>query len=286
MYFATRALSLALVVGVPVVAEAQGLPTTQPPYLLLIREEVKLGRGAEHTKIEGAWVAAFEKAKSTNYYLAMESVTGNEAWFAIPADSYAAMGKASEAERTGALGAEISRLRRIDAEVLNGIKTVVLRGRPDLSTGAYPDISSQRHWQVEIFRMRAGGEGAFEAIAKAYGAAAKRSGATIGYRIYEVAAGMPSPTYFVFSSVTDFAGFDKIREEDLANETELMKGADEKVLTQWTDKLMSSERFLLSLSPEMSYVPADVRASDPGFWKKAAAMTKAAPAAAKPTSTQ
>jgi len=283
--FATRALSLMLVVGVPVIAEAQGLPTTQPPYLLLIREDVKLGRGADHTKIEGGWVAAFEKAKSTTYYLAMESVTGSEAWFAIPAESYAAMGKASEAERTGALGAEVGRLRRTDAEVLNGIKTVVLRGRADLSTGAYPDLSKQRHWQVEIFQMRPGGEGAFEAIAKAYGAASKRSGSTIGYRVYEVAAGMPAPTFFVFASVTDFGGFDKIREEDLGAEGELLKGTDEKVLTQWTEKLMSSERFLLSLSPEMSYVPAEIRASDPAFWKKAPPMTKAA-TPTKPTSTQ
>src|ERR1041384_1773834 len=64
---------------------AQGLPTTQPAYLLIAREFVKLGHGAEHARIEAGWPAAFAKAKSPSYYLAMVSLTGaSEAWFVVP----------------------------------------------------------------------------------------------------------------------------------------------------------------------------------------------------------
>ena len=34
------------------------LPTSQPGLLTIIREEVKLGRSAEHERIEAGWPAA------------------------------------------------------------------------------------------------------------------------------------------------------------------------------------------------------------------------------------
>ena len=57
---------------------AQALPTTQPAYLTIVREEVKLGRDAEHTRIEAGWPAAFAKAKSPSSYLALVSLTGRD----------------------------------------------------------------------------------------------------------------------------------------------------------------------------------------------------------------
>lgn len=282
----TRALSLALLVVAPIPAVAQGLPTSQPPYLLLIREDVKTGRGAEHARIEAGWVAAFERAKSPDYYLAMESATSTEAWFAIPFASYAALGESLARERGPVLGPELTRLRRADAEVINGWRAVQLRARPELSTGAYPDLAKQRHWSVGVFRMRPGGEAVFADVAKAYGAASRSAGGTTAYRVYEVRAGMPMPTYFVFSSVTAFGEFDKAIADDEAAMKQMLSGADAKVLTAWTEKLINSEEFILSLSPEMSYVPPDVRVSDPAFWgPKKAGPPKPAPAP-KPTSTQ
>jgi len=108
-----------------------------------------------------------------------------------------------------------------------------------------------------------------------------RAGRTIGFRVYEVAAGMPAPTYFVFSSVQGFAEFDTLHDQDVATLGEMLKGADEKMMAAWNEKLINAENFMLSLNAELSYVPADVRASDPAFWAKKPAAPKA-----KPTSTQ
>src|ERR1043166_938578 len=73
---------------------SRDLPTTQPKLLTIVREEVKVGRNAGHAKHEARWPAAFEKAKSTDYYLAMTSLTGpNEAWYLIPSESHAAFGE-------------------------------------------------------------------------------------------------------------------------------------------------------------------------------------------------
>ena len=94
-----RSLALLLLFCGPVAAVAQSLPTTQPNLLTIVREDVKPGRAAEHTKIEAGWPAAYEKAKSPYYYLAMISITGpDEAWYVSPFDSHAAIGDSFKRE--------------------------------------------------------------------------------------------------------------------------------------------------------------------------------------------
>ncbi len=193
---------------------AQALPTTQPAYLTIVREEVKLGRGAEHTRIEAGWPAAFAKAKSPSSYLALASLTGqDEVWFTIPFASNAAV--AEEFKRQDAdpvLSAELARLARADAEVLTGHTVVQAVARPDLTTGAFPDVAKQRFWQITTFRVKPGHRPDFEAAAKAYGAAAQRAEPKTSYRVYELIAGAPGPTFFIFSSVESYGQFDDLTE--------------------------------------------------------------------------
>src|SRR2546430_16723874 len=69
VYKLSRAAILALTCGVPAVALAQnqGLPTTQPSLVTIIREEVKVGRTAEHARNEAGWPAAFGRVHSPDY---------------------------------------------------------------------------------------------------------------------------------------------------------------------------------------------------------------------------
>lgn len=93
---------------------AQALPTSQPALLTIVREDVKIGREADHAKFEAGWPAAYAKAKSPVYYLALVSMTGpNEAWYIVPAASHAQMDDAMKRE-TGdaALSTELERLGR------------------------------------------------------------------------------------------------------------------------------------------------------------------------------
>src|SRR2546426_850605 len=77
--------SLLCIGATAALAQGPALPTSQPALITIYREQVKLGRGTEHERIEAGWPAAFAKAKSPNYYLAMTSLTGpNEAWFIVP----------------------------------------------------------------------------------------------------------------------------------------------------------------------------------------------------------
>jgi hypothetical protein len=278
---APSALLAAAFIAYAASASAQGgLPTSQPSYLTIVREEVKLGRGADHERIEAGWPAAYEKASSPDYYLAYVSTTGrSEAWFIAPFESHKAMGDSMKRENDDAvLSAELKRLHKADADVLSNVTVIQAMARKDLSLGAFPEIAKTRFVEISIFRVRPGHERGFEAAAKAYGSAAKRSAPDTSYRVYEVVAGIPGPTYFVFSSTQSFADFDRATEESMAT----MKGASEEersTLEKFSAAgLVNVETQRFRIDPAMSYVPKATRASDPAFW------TPKKPAAAKPTS--
>jgi hypothetical protein len=249
-------------------AQAQGLPTTQPTFITIIREEVKAGRAAEHARIESGWPAAFGSRNSPDYYLALVSLTGlPEAWYIIPSASQTAYGETMKRyDNDAAMTAELDRLSRADADVINSSRTIQAVARPDLSMGAYPDLSKQRFWEITLARVRPGREAEFDAAAKAYGSAAQRSAPNSQYRVYQVVAGMPTPTYIIFASVTNYGDFDQMMAEGMktmqsataAEQAALQKFSVEATLT-W-----ESNRY--RLDPKQSYVSREVRATDQAFW--------------------
>lgn len=270
----TLALTMVFVGGV---LQGQGLPTSQPKYLQIYREEVKLGRNADHEKIEAGWPAAFERSKSPDYYLAMVATTGaNEAWFLTPQESNAAADESMR--RTSAnkqLTAELDRLQKADADVLTNVRSLLAMARTDLSYGAYPDLAKQRFWEITWFRVRPGHEQQFEGAAKAYIAATKRSVPETSFRVYEMIAGMPGPAYLIFSSVPAYGDFDRMTSESQKIWTSMT--ADEMGVMQKfsTDGLINVETNRFRLSPTMSYVPKAVRDSDPGFWSPKKTVARA-----------
>ena len=276
----TRRLTLAflpLLLLVPHQVNAQ-LPTSQPALLTIVREEVKLGRDADHAKVEAGWPAAYEKAKSPDYYLALTSMTGTpEAWYVAPYASHAALGDSFKREDADpVLTAELARLRRADADMISSVRTLHARARTDLSYGAYPDMAKQRFFEVTWFRVRPGHEAQFDAAAKAYGSSAKRAGVPVAFRVYEIVAGAAGPTYLIFGSFVSLGELDAA----MTNGEKIVSGANQQEGTA-LQKLMlegvinvETQRF--RLDPIQSYVPKATRDQDAAFW-----MRK--PAAVKPT---
>jgi hypothetical protein len=257
-----------VILGTCTVARAQPLPTTQPNLLEIVIEDVKHGRAAEHAKHEAGWPAAYEKSKSTAYYLALVSMSGPpQAWYIAPWESHAAIGENMKRDDGDpALTAELSRLSRLDAEMLNGSRTVLVSARKDLSYGAYPDLARQRYFEFTWFRVRPGHEAGFEAAARAYGAAAKRTGNSGAFRVYQIVAGGNSPTYLVTSSVASYADFDRT----MADGEKTMKGFTQeegmKLEKAMADGVISVETQRFRVDPLQSYVPRETRAQDPAFW--------------------
>jgi hypothetical protein len=248
--------------------QGQGLPTSQPGLVTIVREQVKVGRAADHARIEAGWPTAFGRANSPDYYLAMVSVTGTpEVWYVIPAASNAAYGEQMKRyDSDAATTAELARLARADAEVLEGTRTLQAMARPDLSRGAYPDLAKQRFWEISLVRVRPGHEADFDAAVKAYMAAADRAGSATGFRTYEVVAGMPSPTYVIFVSVTSYADFDRIFADGMKTFQTANPAEQAAIMKFSTDATLSWENNRYRLDPKQSYVPRETRATDSTFW--------------------
>ena len=249
-------------------AFGQGIPTSQPNLIQINREEVKTGHNAMHAAFEAGWPAAFAKAKSPNYYLAMVSITGpNEAWYVTPFASNAALGESMKLESDNkVLSADLARLQKGDADHINSSRTIHAVARTDLSYGAFPDMGLARFWEVTTFRVRPGYEEAFANVAKAYAGAAKRAAPNVSWRTYQVIAGLPGPTFLIFSSVQSFADFDRSMKDDM----EIGKAftAEEQAMMEkfGTSGLINAETQRFRLDPVQSYVDAATKAKDPKFW--------------------
>ena len=250
-------------------AVAQGLPTTQPKLLTIYCEQVKMGSNAEHAKHEAGWPAAYEKAKSPDYYLAMTSLTGpNEAWYLIPSESHAAFGESMKREdKDPVLGAKLAKLARGDAKYISGARGLQAIAQPELSTGAFPDLNKARFYEITVFRVRPGHDAQFVEAAKAYAAARKRAASNAGYRVYQVIAGMPGPTYLVISSVEDYGEFDRMLAADMATWQAATPEEQGVLQKAGAEALISTESNRFRVDPRQSYVPKETREKDPEFWK-------------------
>lgn len=264
----SRITLVAFLLGCAGTAFAQGMATSQPTLLTIVREDVKVGRAADHARFEAGWPAAYAKAKSPDYYLAFVSMTGpSEAWYVTPYASHSAIGDGMKREGADpVLSAELERLSRGDAEFLNNVRVMQAAGRPDLSMGAFPDLAKVRFTEITWFRVRPGHEMGFEAAAKAYRAAAQRAAPATSFRVYEIVAGVPGPAYLVFGSVESYAGFDQMMAAGQAT----MRGAtpDEMTTLQKfsAEGLVNVETQRFRVDPVQSYVSAEARAVDPAFW--------------------
>ena len=249
---------------------AQALPTAQPTLMQIYREQVKTGHAAAHAKTEAGWPAAFAKVQSPDHYLALASMTGPQVvWFLSPWDSYTAWGKSmARDESNAALAAELERVSAADAEHADSLPTLEAMARPDLSHGAYPDLNKQRFWEITLMRVRPGHDDQFAAAAKTYKAIASRAMPNARWRIYQITAGMPGPTFIIFSSVESFGQFDAMMAEGMGAEKTITPAERDIFKKFETEALLNAESNRFRLDPNMSYVSAETKAADPAFWSK------------------
>lgn len=263
-------VALLLLPCVPGAARAQNaLPTSQPAVLTIFREDVKFGHNAEHEAVEAGWPAAYAKAKSPNTYIALTSLTGSaEAWFVNPYPSW----KALDDERSGETGnaelsAELKRLQKADAEHVSAGRSLHLVGRPDLSAGTFPTVAKVRYYEITWFRVRPGHEQEFAQVAKAFQGAYKKAAPQSAYRVYEVVAGAPGPTFLLFTSFQALAELDRVPAVDEA----VMKALsvdDQRALQKFSaEGLINSESQRFALNGPMSYVDQATINQDPAFWR-------------------
>ncbi len=253
-----------------------------PAYMQIFREQVKVGRVAAHVGAEAGWPAAFARAKVPNHYLALTTMYGpNEAWFMEGHGSVAEIEAANKAiEAAPGLTRELDRLAAADAANLNNVVTLLCRYVPEASNGPDINAAEMRVWEVTIFRVRPGREANFYEGAALYKSLVQQANVQAPWAVYQVMAGMPGPTYLVFSPNKTLADIDPATGVGAA----IQKVMNQEVMKKFgtlSEGFISVETLVFQPSPEMSYLSAEWMQQDPRFWgKKAAAPAKAPPASA------
>jgi hypothetical protein len=263
----TSLTCLALVVGAAAGTFAQSMPTTQPKFLHIYRESIKPGRAADHAKWEAGWPAAYEKAGFKQPYLAISSLTGpQEVWYIAPFANQAAFGEMMAAEANPALGAELERLSKGDAEFLSDLTAIQLAADPELSQGAFPDMSKVRFYEVMTIRLKFGYDGDWAAAMGTYKAAAAKASPASSWRAYRVVAGAPGATYVLMSSTTSFAEFDKMEADSASTWKAIPQDQLAPMQKFFREGVVSIVTQRFKVEPSMSYVDAATKAKDPAFW--------------------
>jgi hypothetical protein len=242
-------------------------PNAAPPVIQVGIETVRAGRAGAHTALEQQWAQTFRQANAPVYWLGATTETGpNEAWYFTP---LGAVGELEAQDKAVAavpgLEAASGLLSHSDAENVSETRSFIARYREDLSLPGPMSVATGRYFSVLIFRVRPGHESDFEQAAKLYRTVVTDAKANANWTTYQVASGMPGPTFMVFRLMKSLAEMDP--GPDDAAMQKAMTADRTKMFNQLSSAgIISTTDILLRFAPRMSYLPKDFTDQDPGFW--------------------
>jgi hypothetical protein len=239
-----------------------------PPVLMIQREEVKPGRGAAHEATEAAWAKAMARGRSTDNYLGMDALTGpSEAWFILGYKSYADLeAKRNEFAGNPALKQDIAKIAQQDGELLGGTRSFVAAYRKDLSYGPDVEIGKMRYFRVRTFRVKPGQNKAFEDGIKMALEAYAKIQLPHSFAVFEVTAGMPSPTFVIFRPMKALDELDVLAATDKPFQEALGEEGRKAMQKVFSEAVNGVENQIFALNPQLSYPGPATIASDPAFW--------------------
>ena len=206
----------------------------------------------------------------------------SEAWFMEGHGSVAEIDEVNKAIGAApGLSAELDRLAQADAANISGVRVILGRYRPELSNGVALDLSQMRVWEVLVFQVRPGHEADFGEAAKLYKSTVEQAKIDLPWATYEVLAGIPGPTFFVFLPHRTLSEIDPATGVGAA----LGKAFNEEAMKRLgtlSEGYSSVEDMVFSVSPPMSHLSSDFVARDPKFWAQKPPAAKGQPPAAKP----
>lgn len=248
-------------------AQSIWLSPTPPPAIRIVRETAQFGTSAKHLANERAWVATLQSKKVPYSYVGAIAASGAaEFWFIGGAADFAGLEVLDQSyQQDKSLAKQLDTLMAREASFVIGVQTILAAYRPDLSHQPAFIQPETRHFWVSTFTVRPGQEEAFIAVMKAYVAAYTAAKAITPWVTYQLVAGGASPTYYLFMPIESYESID----EDLAT----MASIGSKMLSpatiaaQFSASTERVETQVLTISPQISYVPDDFANQDKAFWK-------------------
>lgn len=255
-------------------ALAQETPPGPPKVLLIVREEIKPGMMAAHSRHSADFVQVFNQLNTSNHRIAMVPVAGNEneVLYITAAQSFAeieTLNRSTDQRMGSANGAMRVKLDALEKEAPGmhaAMRDMLAVYRPELSFNPGVDISKMRYFSITTTRIRPGFDGVYsEYIQKVINAARNKAKVEdLHVAVFQVISGAPGGTYMIFRPMKSLAELDnpiwmKVR---AAMSDDQRKDADKAV----RDAVMFSEVSTYAFAPSMSYVDKGFAARDAAFW--------------------
>lgn len=249
------------------------------PILVIYREDVKAGRVTLHDQLETNFARTYARMPGAQYFLAMNSLTGpSQSWFLQPYQSLEDVQKESQASDHApvAIKTALERITGGETDNLTNQQSIITVYRADLSHN--PDIKNlphARYMEVSTYRVQPGHDAEFVEAANMIREAHEKSNQPMPWATYQVFAGGPSGTYYVFRSL------DSLNEADPASSATMMKAVNTALGNDGQKRLMQlvadahimRETNFYTLNPKTSYAPPAFAAAD-SFWSQPAQLAQ------------
>jgi hypothetical protein len=248
-------------------AQSVWLSPTPPPAIRIVRETAKFGTSARHLANERAWVSALQSKKVPYSYVGTVAASGApEFWFIGGATDFAGLeGLDQSYQSNKSLARQLDTLMARESAFVVSVQTMLAAYRPDLSYQPAFIVPETRHFWVSTFTVRPGQDAAFTSMMGAYIAAYRAAAVPTPWVTYELVAGGTSPSYLLLVPVNSYADLDR----DLAARGAVGSklSSPQEVAAQFSASTERVETQVLTISPQISYVPEDFANQDKAFWK-------------------
>ena len=263
------------------------LEAAPPKVLLLEHKQPYSGKAEERRKLEEALSAACEKLDAPRVWIDLESLSGEpEALVFSPFDSYEQM-EQSDFEWSQFLAghADLQRIREDTRSLVGGERKIIAILRYDLGYLVDSiDLSEARFLQVVEVRLFPGRESDFVDAFKILADAHTKVHTETPWVVYEVDAGLPTPTFLILSPMVELKERDDLLAQSPAIADAQGDGGDalKKIARE---SYAATESTIYRVNPGMSHVSKAFAATDMEFWMhRGPAASQEAKPEAKPES--
>lgn len=244
-----------------------------PRVVLIVREDIKPGMMAAHSKHSANYASIFNRLQTPNHRIALVPVAGseNEVMYVNGGDSFAEIEKINQetdkrmATLNASMQVEMNRLDKEAPALHAGMRDILAVFRSELSYNPSVVLPTMRYIAVTTVRIRPGQEDVYaDYVKNLINAARDKAKAELHIAAFQVVAGTPGTTIMFFRPMKSLAEYDlrvgpRVREamsDDQKKKADKMAG----------DSVMFSETSIYAMNPGMSYVDKEFAALDPGFW--------------------
>ncbi len=248
-------------------AQSAWLSPTPPPAIRIVRETAQFGTAAAHLANERAWVNTLRSKKVPISYVGTVAASGApQFWFIGGAASFAALGSLDGLyQGNQSLMKQLDTLMAREAKFVLDVQTTLLAYRADLSHRPLFIAPETRHFWVTIFHVRPGQDEAFNAVMGEYVRAYDAAQIAMPWVTYQLMAGGDQPAFYLFVPMESYAGIDQDLQNMVTVGKQFPSPAD--LIAKTSASVERMETQVLTISPQISYVPKDFADEDKEFWE-------------------